>query len=191
MLINAQRDFPGAWSLLPTMGALALIAAGRHPGWHQRLPRQPALVPAQMQDWLQAYAAVFERLHRSGRHVVFVLDNPTLPGPNDCICGRMSSWPLLGDLLYRRPKPSSTQRYSDHLCWTAPYHEFARRLQAENPQVMVYNPAPLLCDSAADLCPMARQGQFLHSYGEHLSDVANSLIARDLLPRIRERWSLP
>jgi len=147
--------------------------------------------PAQMQDWLQAYAAVFERLHRSGRHVVFVLDHPTLPDPNDCISGRMSNWPLLGDLLYRQPNPLCTQRYSDHLRWTAPYYEFARRLQAENPQVMVYNPVPLLCDSATDLCPMARQGQFLYSYGDHLSDVANSLIARDLLPRIRERWSLP
>lgn len=146
---------------------------------------------AQVQAWLQAYATVFDRLHRSGRHVVFVLDNPTLPDPNDCISGRMSDWPVLGDLLYRQPNPLCTQRYSDHLKWTAAYYEFARRLQAENPQVLVYNPVPLLCDTATDLCPMARNGQFLYSYGDHLSDVANSMIARDLLPRIRERWSLP
>ena len=144
-----------------------------------------------MTSWLTTYRALFDRLQRSGRHVVFVMDNPTLPDPNDCISGRMSDWPLLGDLLHRKPNPLCTQRYSDHRLWTAPYTEFARRLQADNPQVLVYNPVPLLCDEASDLCPMSRNGQFLYSYGDHLSDHASSLVARDLLARLRARWALP
>ena len=144
-----------------------------------------------MTQWLQTYRAVFQRLEQSGRRVVFVLDNPTLPDPNNCISGRMSDWPILGDLLHRQPNPLCTQRYSDHLRWTAPYYDLAKRLQADNPGVLVYNPVPLLCDEATDLCPMSRQGQYLYSYGDHLSDHASSLVARDLLARLRARGALP
>jgi hypothetical protein len=38
---------------------------------------------------------------------------------------------------------------------------------------------------------MSRNGQFLYSYGDHLSDHASSLVARDLLARLRARWALP
>lgn len=144
-----------------------------------------------MRQWLDSYRAVFERLDRSGRQVVFVLDNPTLPDPNNCISGQMTDWPLLSGLLHRKPNPLCTQRLSDHLAWTAPYYEFARRLQAENPKVLVYNPVPLLCDEASDRCPMTQAGHYLYSYGDHLSDHASSMIARDLLQRMRERWALP
>ena len=154
-----------------------------------RVLREPT--EAQMTQWLQTYRAVFQRLEQSGRRVVFVLDNPTLPDPNNCISGRMSDWPILGDLLHRQPNPLCTQRYSDHLRWTAPYYDFAKRLQADNPGVLVYNPVPLLCDEATDLCPMSRQGQYLYSYGDHLSDHASSLVARDLLARLRARGALP
>ncbi len=146
---------------------------------------------ADQQRWIDAYSRVFARLQRTGRHVVFVLDNPTLPDPNDCISGPMTSLPVLSTLLHRSPNPKCVQRYSDHLQWTAPYYAFAQRLQAANPEVLVYNPVPLLCDPVTDRCPMAKDGTYLYSYGDHLSDAASSLVAKDLLARMRERWTLP
>jgi peptidoglycan/LPS O-acetylase OafA/YrhL len=144
----------------------------------------------QIEQWIDQFEQETRAWRQTGRHLVYVIDNPTLPDPNDCISGETTHIPVVKSLLYRSANPRCNQHYSDHLKWTAAYYDFARRLQQRLPDILVYNPVPLLCNSQTDLCPMSIHGQFLYSYGDHISDTASSIIAKDLLMKIKARFRL-
>lgn len=136
------------------------------------------------QDWLQRYDSAIQRLQQAGKKVMLVIDNPTLPDPRSCISGGMTDSPWLNRFFYRKPNPRCSIAYSEHLAGTAAYRAFVNQLASANPRLRIYDPTPLLCDLAANQCSITRDGQFLYSYSDHISDYANSLIARDMLPLI-------
>ena len=119
-----------------------------------------------------------------GKRVVFVIDNPTLPDPNSCITGGLTSFESLNKVLRRAENPYCKLKYSDHMNGTAPFQQFVTKLKLANPALLVYDPLPLLCDIPADMCTIERDGKFLYSYGDHISDHAGMLIADQLLPLI-------
>ncbi|WP_374954969.1 SGNH hydrolase domain-containing protein [Paraburkholderia sp. BL21I4N1] len=55
------------------------------------------------------------------------------------------------------------------------------QLTACHLDLTVYNPASVLCDSQRNVCPMTMNGKYLYSYGDHMSDYANGLIAERFL----------
>lgn len=136
--------------------------------------------------WSAIYTQAIRRLEQAGKKVIFVIDNPTLPDPRSCIGGGMTSSPLLNRVLRRKPNPRCTIQYSEHLAGTAGYRQFAAELVRLNPALTVYDPTPLLCDISRNECSTAINGNFLYSYSDHLSDYANSLIAKDLLPMMEK-----
>ena len=137
---------------------------------------------------IDAHVATYSRMIRhwqaNGRHVVFVIDNPTLPDPNSCISGGLTRFELLNTVLQRQQNPQCLLRFTDHLKGTAAYQEFITKLKHDNPDLLVYDPLPLLCDIPADTCTIAKEGKFLYSYGDHISDHAGMLMAKDMLPLI-------
>lgn len=135
---------------------------------------------------LAAYSRVIGQLEQAGKRVVFVADNPTFPDPRSCISGGVTSSPFLNRFLRRKENPRCTLRYTDHLAGTRAYWEFIAELQRRHPALAVYDPMPLLCDVPGNTCTITRDGNFLYSYGDHISDYASSMIARDLLPIARE-----
>ncbi len=144
--------------------------------------RSDAPLPASR---LQAYSAAITRLQQSGKQVVFVIDNPTFPDPTSCVSGGATGQPWLDQVLRRKENPRCRLSHADHLAGTQPYLDFVAELQRRHPGLRVYDPTPLLCDVPGNVCPMTRDGKFLYSYGDHLSDHASSQIARELLPRLR------
>lgn len=133
-----------------------------------------------------AYSKAIRQLEQSGKRVVFIIDNPTFPDPTSCISGGATSSAFLNQFLRRKENPHCAIRYTEHLAGTQPYRQFIAELKRLHPQLVVYDPAPLLCDIPNNLCAITRQGKFLYSYGDHVSDYANSMIARDMLTVIRE-----
>ena len=127
------------------------------------------------------------RLQQANKKVVFVIDNPTLPDPSSCIEGEMTSLPVLNRLLYRAANSNCNMTYTAHLAGTAAYQQFIKRLAKRNPQLLIFDPVPLLCDVPANQCTYHEAKYFLYSYGDHLSDYANSKIAKQLLPLIRRQ----
>jgi hypothetical protein len=134
---------------------------------------------------LEAYSAAIARLLRAGKQVIFVMDHPTFPDPTSCVSGGLSGHALLDQVLQRKENPHCRLARADHLAGTRPYRAFVVELQRRHSALQVYDPTPLLCDAATDTCPMTREGSFLYSYGDHLSDRANSMLARDLLVRLQ------
>jgi peptidoglycan/LPS O-acetylase OafA/YrhL len=136
---------------------------------------------------VEAQDDVVRRLQRAGKQVTFVVDNPTLPDPSSCIEGEMTTLPILKHLLTRAANPNCRMSYKDHLKGTTPYQQFIHLLAAKNKDLRVFNPTPLMCDIASDTCTYLENRQFLYSYGDHISDYANSKIATQLLPLLRLR----
>ena len=128
-----------------------------------------------------AYDTIIGQLEHAGKQVVFVMDNPTFPDPRSCISGGITNSPVLNQVLRRRENPLCTLRYSDHLAGTRSYRSFVARLKERHPSMLVFDQSPLLCDVGNDLCTVTRDGKFLYSYGDHISDYANSMIAQELI----------
>lgn len=146
-----------------------------------------AVTPEKITSWVDAYSNAIQTLEKSGKRVVFVIDNPTLPDPSSCISGDMTPLAWLNKLIYRNVNPHCTVQYTDHIKGTAPYQTFLKQLQAANPSLLVFDPLQQLCDIPNNICTYAENRIFLYSYGDHISDYAGSKIARELLPLIRKQ----
>ncbi len=133
---------------------------------------------------IEVYSKTIQHLEQAGKHVVFVIDNPTFPDPTSCVSGGVTSSVVLNQVLRRKQNPHCTIRYTDHLAGTQAYREFVGELQRRHPKLLVYDPTPLLCDITNNVCTVTQAGKFLYSYGDHISDYANSMIAKDMLPLI-------
>lgn len=134
---------------------------------------------------IATYSRTIQQLEQAGKRVVFVVDNPTFPDPTSCISGGATSNTFLNQILRRKENPHCAISYSDHLKGTHAYQSFIAELKRLNPNLVVYDPTPLLCDIPRNSCTITHEGKFLYSYGDHISDYANSMIARDMLPLIR------
>jgi peptidoglycan/LPS O-acetylase OafA/YrhL len=153
------------------------------------LDNDTGLIPADAAfpgEKIAAYSLAIRTLEQAGKRVVFVIDNPTFPDPTSCISGGATSSTFLNRFLRRKENPHCAIRYTEHLAGTQAYRRFIAELRRLHPQLVVYDPTPLLCDVSNNLCAITRNGKFLYSYGDHVSDYANSMIARDMLPAIRE-----
>ena len=135
---------------------------------------------------IAAYSRAIGQLEQAGKRVIFVIDNPTFPDPTSCISGGLTSSLYLNQLLRRKENPYCKIRYTDHLAGTLAYSQFVAELKRLHPSLTVYDPTPLLCDIPNNLCTISQQGKFLYSYGDHISDFANSMIARDMLSVINK-----
>jgi peptidoglycan/LPS O-acetylase OafA/YrhL len=134
---------------------------------------------------IATYSRTIQQLEQAGKRVVFVIDNPTFPDPGSCVSGGATSSSFLNQFLRRKENPRCTIRYTDHLAGAQAYRQFIGELKRLHPGLTVYDPAPLLCDIPNNVCAITHEGKFMYSYGDHVSDYANSMIARDMLPVIR------
>lgn len=127
-------------------------------------------------------------LERAGKSVTLVLDNPRLKDPRECMDRQPLAWPFVRHLLGVTDM-SAAQRcaigYREHVARMAPFQALIDQLKMRHPALLVYDPAPALCDVHHDVCPMTRDRHYLYSYGDHLSDYGNGLVAAQFLPLLR------
>ncbi|WP_186079145.1 acyltransferase family protein [Burkholderia gladioli] len=127
-------------------------------------------------------------LERAGRRVALVLDNPRLRDPRQCMDRRPLAWPFVRHAL-GVTNMSAAQRcaigYREHVARMAPFEALVDELKQRHPTLLVYDPAAALCDAKRDVCPMTLDRHYLYSYGDHLSDYGNGLVAKQFLPLLR------
>ncbi|KWU25763.1 acyltransferase family protein [Burkholderia cenocepacia] len=128
-------------------------------------------------------------LERAGKRVALVLDNPRLRDPRQCMDRRPLAWPFVRHALGVTDM-SAAQRcaigYREHVARMAPFTALVDALKRRHPALLVYAPANALCDSSRDVCPMTKDRHYLYSYGDHLSDYGNGLVARQFLSLLRQ-----
>jgi hypothetical protein len=123
-------------------------------------------------------------LEKANKQVVFFMDHPGFPDPKSCIGGGMTGSELLNSLFQRKINPKCSITYEQFRLNSQRYLDLISELKKLHPRMYVYDPNALLCDIPNNICEISKNGNFLYSYGDHLSDYANSMIARDLLPKI-------
>lgn len=123
-------------------------------------------------------------LEKANKKVIFFMDHPGFPDPKSCIGGGMTRSELLNNFFQRKINPKCSITYDQYLLNSQRYFDLVSELKKLHPSMYVYDPNPLLCDIPNNICEISKNGKFLYSYGDHLSDYANSMIARDLLPKI-------
>lgn len=137
---------------------------------------------------LDGLDAAVTALERAGRRVALVLDNPRLRDPRQCMDRRPLAWPVVRHALGVADM-SAAQRcaisYREHVARMAPFTALVEELKRHHPALFVYDPASVLCDRRRDVCPMTMDRHYLYSYGDHLSDYGNGLVARQFLPMLR------
>jgi len=161
---NALR---GMFGLDPQTGAITQTVSA------EKIDANVALYSQWISHWI-----------KQGKQVVFVVDNPTLADPYDCIRGGLTPFESLNTVLRRRENPACQIAYADHLKGTAAYRQFVAQLQRENPKLIVHDSADQLCDTQAGVCSISRDGLYLYSYGDHVSDHGARLVARALLAKL-------
>ncbi|WP_258869170.1 SGNH hydrolase domain-containing protein [Burkholderia oklahomensis] len=146
----------------------------------QTAPRASAAL-----DGLDQAVTTLERAHR---RVALVLDNPRLRDPRQCMDRRPLAWPFLRHALGVADMSAAKRcaiGYREHVARMAPFTALIDELKRRHPALLVYDPANALCDRSRDTCPMTKDRHYLYSYGDHLSDYGNGLVARQVLPLLR------
>jgi peptidoglycan/LPS O-acetylase OafA/YrhL len=122
-------------------------------------------------------------LEKAGKRVALIVDNPTLPDPAQCMERSAMKYRVIR-VLGRPDLAACTLPYNDYLKVTQHYRTMIAELQTLHPKLLVLDPAPLLCDEARGVCPISQNGSFLYSYGDHVSDYSNTIVARRFIPEM-------
>lgn len=127
------------------------------------------------------------RLVRAGKKVVFVVDNPTLPHPEDCL-DRNTAIPWLNSVLTRE-NPKCTVPLRRHLALSDKYRVLLHDVAAAYPgAVAIFDTVPYLCDPATGQCGVRKDGRFLYGSTDHVSDYAAGLVGRELNRFLNGPW---
>ncbi|RQH05708.1 acyltransferase family protein [Paraburkholderia dinghuensis] len=132
---------------------------------------------------MQGLDATITALHQAGKRVVMLIDNPTLQDPAQCIDRSALAPALLRrafNITPRSPNDRCAISYQTHIIETRQYRALVDQLQQRHPELLVYDPADVLCDKQRDVCPMTVGDKFLYSYSDHISDSANGPIAKEI-----------
>lgn len=125
------------------------------------------------------YSRFVKELLRRSPKVLFVIDPPELgEDPKGCLFARPVS-------ILKKPISSCSQERSKADARQAVYRELVAHIQADNPQLRVYDPIDLFCDAAR--CYGLRNGKLLYWDDDHMSLWASELVLRDM----QERKLLP
>ena len=123
-------------------------------------------------------------LEGAGKQVGFLIDHPGFPDPKSCISGGLTKSVFLNKFLYRQENPLCSMTYEQHSYTNERYRLWIKTLQQRHPNLIVYDPTHLVCDIEKNSCGIAKEGQFLYSYGDHYSDYGNSMVAKDFLAKL-------
>jgi peptidoglycan/LPS O-acetylase OafA/YrhL len=123
-------------------------------------------------------------LEKAGKKVIFLVDHPGFPDPKSCISGGLTKSDFLNQFLFRKENSLCSMTYEQHMYTNERYRLFVNKLQENHPSLIVYDPTNLVCDVARNHCGIAKDGQFLYSYGDHYSDYGNSMVAKDFLAKL-------
>jgi peptidoglycan/LPS O-acetylase OafA/YrhL len=110
---------------------------------------------------------------KSGKKVLFLVDNPPLPGPDLCL-GLKHGW------ITRRVSEGCSLGKEQLASEMSGYTSMIRALAARHPRLAVFDPTDLLCEHGS--CNSVKDGNSIYSDTDHLSDYGNGLVAQALIP---------
>lgn len=133
----------------------------------------------------QGLGNFIEALLRLNKKVIFLVDNPTLPHPEDCI-SRVSNIAIIDWLLSKKRNLKCVITYKEYLQSTKKYRAMITNLKIRfGDKLLIFETAPFLCDTSENgLCSMTKDnlpnGRPLYTISDHISDYAAGIIGHAL-----------
>lgn len=123
----------------------------------------------------------------SGKRVVLVVDNPTLPDPKRCMAdarisasGRFAQFLSIG-----KPDARCTITIERQTELAGQYLKLLQEVQRIDPaRVSIFETIPYLCDVGAGVCGAYEGSELLYSFSDHVSDYASTKIGKALNERL-------
>lgn len=139
---------------------------------------------------LQGLDATVSRLVAADKRVVLVVDNPTLPYPEDCV-GRKTASAFVNTLLAAPPNPACSITVAKHLELSRPYRELLEEVRRRHPgRVELFDTLPVLCDLSTQSCAATLDGQFLYGVTDHVSAAGARKLGKALNLQLRSPAAL-
>jgi hypothetical protein len=115
----------------------------------------------------------------SGKKVILVVDNPTLPHPEDCINRKTNIFFVNKILVHGNPK--CILSLDAHLMLSTKYRELLQAVKSTYPSdIEIFDTTKYLCDESKRECTHIKDGRLLYGYTDHLSDYASGIIGVNL-----------
>ena len=129
---------------------------------------------------LEGLQRVVDILRSNQKKVVFLVDNPTLPHPEDCL-PRTTNSVVLNRLIKQTMNQRCQLPLEKHLQLSRKYRDLLNTLVTNNPDtVSLFDSTPFLCDLKEKLCSTERNGRLLYGDTDHISDYAAGQIGQQL-----------
>ncbi|MBB1201090.1 acyltransferase [Enterobacteriaceae bacterium 89] len=124
---------------------------------------------------------VVTKLVKANKKVILVVDNPTLPAPQDCII-RTTSSELVNFIIKQSGATICSIKESDQLSNAERYFKLLNQVKDTQPRgsVSIFNSYPYLCDTKTSECSMFMNGRRMYGYTDHISDYASGLVGKGL-----------
>ena len=118
-------------------------------------------------------------LKASGKKIVIVVDNPTLPHPEDCI-SRQTEIAIVNKVVVRE-NPDCMLSVTNHRLLTKKYWDLLNKLKDTYPEdLSIFETLEYYCDLNGGVCTHSKDGRALYSYTDHISDYASGLVGKAL-----------
>lgn len=116
---------------------------------------------------------------KAKKKVVLVIDNPTLPYPEDCLY-RKTDLLFLNKILVNENSKCELD-LTTHYKLSKKYRNLLYKIQAKYPKdILVFDTVPLLCDLKNNKCSHRKNGKHLYMFTDHISDYAAGNVGSEL-----------
>jgi hypothetical protein len=169
-----------AFKIADTTKSIRYVVIGGYYGWSIHV--QDAAGAA---SFINGYRKTIEHFLSTGKHVVFLIDNPALGFDSDaCLARKRPIGKALGRITSK--EPVCPGEYTTNLADQSRYRTFMSELVAAYPNVLFYDPKKKLCPEGP--CRIIKDGLLLYSDDNHLSQYGSAYVAEDLVQQMKSRW---
>lgn len=135
---------------------------------------------------LEGLDAMASAIIKTGKKVVFVIDNPTLPDPKKCV-PRLTSLRALDLILGLNKQEPCSIPYDKHMKLSAIYRDVLYTIESRHiASVRVFDTLDILCDAATRICGSVTDGRLVYGFTDHISAYSSVRIAEKLVPFIEK-----
>lgn len=129
---------------------------------------------------LEGLQNTIDRLKQANKKITIVVDNPTLPHPEDCFI-RVTSSSWINSIISNSLNKKCQLNIEDHLELSEKYRKLLTEVKSRNPEsVKIFDTVPIMCDTEAGICSTKENGKLLYVFTDHISDYAAGKIGKAL-----------
>lgn len=129
---------------------------------------------------LDGLQRVIDILKSANKKIVLLVDNPTLPHPEDCL-PRVTHSNILNRFLKKTMNQRCHLSRDHHLELSQKYRQLLTTLVSKNENtVFLFDTIPYMCGQNDSVCSTVKDGRLMYNGTDHISDYAAGVVGKEL-----------